>query len=66
MAPAQRIVYTVEMLMGETRISVSVVTVEFRPKGGGTHLIFTEQVASSTATRILPGAGRAPADFWTP
>lgn len=52
--------------MGETRISVSVVTVEFRPKGGGTHLIFTEQVASSTATRILPGAGRAPADFWTP
>jgi uncharacterized protein YndB with AHSA1/START domain len=42
---AQRIVYTYEMLLGETRISVSVATVELRPDGAGTVLVFTEQAA---------------------
>jgi uncharacterized protein YndB with AHSA1/START domain len=42
---AQRIVYTYEMLLGETRISVSVATVELRPDGAGTLLVFTEQAA---------------------
>ena len=43
--PGQRIVYTYEMLLDQTRISVSLATVEFLPEGGGTRLIFTEQGA---------------------
>ena len=44
--PAQRIVYTYDMLLEETRISVSLATVEFTPVGEvGTHLVFTEQGA---------------------
>jgi uncharacterized protein YndB with AHSA1/START domain len=43
--PAERIIDTYGMLLGETRISVSVVTVEFRPERGGTRLVFTEQGA---------------------
>jgi len=44
--PAQRIVYTYEMLLEETRISVSLATVEFTPEGdSGTRLVFTEQGA---------------------
>ena len=44
--PAERIVYTYEMLIEETRISVSLATVEFRPVGdNGTRLVFTEQGA---------------------
>jgi len=42
---ARRIVYTYDMLLDETRISVSVATVEFRPDGDGTRLVFTEQGA---------------------
>jgi uncharacterized protein YndB with AHSA1/START domain len=44
--PAQRIVYTYEMALQGTRISVSLATVEFEPVGdNGTHLVFTEQGA---------------------
>ncbi len=44
--PARRIVYTYEMHLEGTRISVSLATVEFTPMGdGGTHMIFTEQGA---------------------
>lgn len=43
--PAERIVFTYDMLMGETRISVSVTTVEFRAEDDGTRLVFTEQGA---------------------
>lgn len=44
--PAERIVYTYEMLLEETRISVSLATVEFTPVGeSGTRLVFTEQAA---------------------
>ncbi len=39
----QRIVYTYTLDMGDTRISVSVTTVEFTPMDAGTRLIFTEQ-----------------------
>jgi len=43
---AERIVYTYEMLIDETRFSVSLATVEFTPVGdGGTRLVFTEQGA---------------------
>jgi uncharacterized protein YndB with AHSA1/START domain len=41
----ERIVYTYEMYMDQTRISVSVATVEFRSTNGGTELVFTEQAA---------------------
>jgi uncharacterized protein YndB with AHSA1/START domain len=43
--PAERIVYTYDMLLGQTRISVSVATAEFRPDGDGTRLVYTEQGA---------------------
>jgi uncharacterized protein YndB with AHSA1/START domain len=44
--PDQRIVYTYDMLLHETRISVSLATVEFTPAGdGNTRLVFTEQGA---------------------
>lgn len=43
---AQRIVYTYDMLLEETRISVSLATVELTPVGdSGTRLVFTEQDA---------------------
>ena len=42
----ERIVYTYEMHLEGTRISVSLATVEFTPVGdGGTHMVFTEQGA---------------------
>ena len=41
--PEQRIVYTNEMYADETRISVSVATVQFRSHGATTQLILTEQ-----------------------
>jgi uncharacterized protein YndB with AHSA1/START domain len=43
--PEQRIVYTYDMYRDETRISVSLATVELKPEGGGTRLIYTEQGA---------------------
>jgi uncharacterized protein YndB with AHSA1/START domain len=43
--PDQRIVYTYDMHLDQTRISVSLATVEFQPVGKGTRLIFTEQGA---------------------
>jgi uncharacterized protein YndB with AHSA1/START domain len=43
--PAQRIVFTYDMLLDGTRISVSVATVQFRPERAGTRLVFTEQGA---------------------
>jgi uncharacterized protein YndB with AHSA1/START domain len=43
--PEQRIVYTNEMYADDNRISVSVATVEFRSRNGGTQLVLTEQGA---------------------
>lgn len=43
--PDQRFVYTYEMYLDETRISVSVATIELRPDGSGTRLVVTEQGA---------------------
>jgi uncharacterized protein YndB with AHSA1/START domain len=43
---AQRIVYTYDMFLEGTRISVSLATVEFTTVGdSGTHMVFTEQGA---------------------
>ncbi|MGV3721538.1 MAG: SRPBCC family protein [Actinomycetota bacterium] len=41
--PDQRIVLTYDMYADDTRISVSLQTIEFKPEGAGTRLIFTEQ-----------------------
>jgi uncharacterized protein YndB with AHSA1/START domain len=41
--PEQRIVYTYEMWADETRISVSVATVQFRSQDATTQLVLTEQ-----------------------
>jgi uncharacterized protein YndB with AHSA1/START domain len=43
--PNERIVYAYEMHLDETRISVSLATIEFKPQGAGTRLIVTEQGA---------------------
>src|ERR671911_1699181 len=43
--PDQRIVLTYDMHLDDARISVSLATVEFRPEGTGTRLVFTEQGA---------------------
>jgi uncharacterized protein YndB with AHSA1/START domain len=43
--PNERIVSTYAMYLDETRISVSLATVEFAPTGAGTRLTFTEQGA---------------------
>ena len=42
--PGERIVYCYDMHIGAARISVSLATVEFKPSGTGTQLVFTEQV----------------------
>jgi uncharacterized protein YndB with AHSA1/START domain len=41
----RRIVFTYDMLVDETRISVSVATVQLSPERAGTRLVFTEQGA---------------------
>jgi uncharacterized protein YndB with AHSA1/START domain len=43
--PNRRIVYTYDMHLDGTRISVSVATAEFEAEGDGTRLVFTEQGA---------------------
>lgn len=43
--PDERIVYSYDMHRGETRISVSLATVELAADGEGTRLVFTEQGA---------------------
>jgi uncharacterized protein YndB with AHSA1/START domain len=41
--PDQRIIYSYDMHLDNTRISVSLTTIEFKPEGTGTRLVFTEQ-----------------------
>lgn len=43
--PDERIVFSYDMHLDQTRISVSLTTVEFRAEGAGTRLTFTEQGA---------------------
>jgi uncharacterized protein YndB with AHSA1/START domain len=42
--PDRRILFVYDMRLGETLISISMVTVELTPAGKGTHLLFTEQL----------------------
>ena len=41
--PDERIVYSYDMDLDGARISVSLTTIELKPDGQGTHLVFTEQ-----------------------
>jgi uncharacterized protein YndB with AHSA1/START domain len=41
--PDERIIYSYDMRLDEAHISVSLATIELRPEGTGTRLIFTEQ-----------------------
>jgi uncharacterized protein YndB with AHSA1/START domain len=41
----ERIAYTYDMHLDDRKISISLTTIEFKPKGKGTHLKFTEQGA---------------------
>lgn len=41
--PNERIVLTYDMHLDKTRISVSLLTLEFKPAGAGTKLVLTEQ-----------------------
>jgi uncharacterized protein YndB with AHSA1/START domain len=41
--PDQRIIYSYDMHLDDNRISVSLATVEFKPHGDGSLLVFTEQ-----------------------
>lgn len=43
--PNQRIILAYTMTIGENRISASLATIEFKPAGSGTQLVFTEQGA---------------------
>jgi uncharacterized protein YndB with AHSA1/START domain len=43
--PDRRIVFAYTMTVGDTRISVSLATVEIAPSGAGTRLVYTEQGA---------------------
>jgi uncharacterized protein YndB with AHSA1/START domain len=43
--PDERIIFAYNLSVDETLISVSLATVEFKPEGTGTRLIFTEQDA---------------------
>jgi uncharacterized protein YndB with AHSA1/START domain len=62
--PGRRIVYTYEMVLEETRISVSLATVEFTPVGDAWSS--PSRVRSSTATSPRPGAPRVWVASWTP
>jgi uncharacterized protein YndB with AHSA1/START domain len=59
--PEERIVYAYDMHRDETRISVSLATVELAPAGAGTRLLFTEQAAfldgQDTPTEREQGTG---------
>jgi len=43
--PQRRIIFTYDMYRDDTRLSVSVATIEFSPAGAGTRLLFTEHGA---------------------
>lgn len=52
--PDERIIYSHELLVNDTRVSAAISTAEFRPDGTGTRLIYTEQTAYFDDT---PAAG---------
>jgi uncharacterized protein YndB with AHSA1/START domain len=62
--PNERIVSTYDMPLDDRRIAVSLATVEFKPEGRGTRLVFTEQALTWTASTIRHCASAARATCW--
>jgi uncharacterized protein YndB with AHSA1/START domain len=63
--PERRIVLAYEMRLDDTRISVSLATVELLAAGAGTRLISTSRARSSTGTTTRERASTAGANGWT-
>jgi len=53
--PNERIVLAFDMHLDATLITVSTATIEFRPNGSGTRLIYTEQIVFLDGADNLPG-----------
>ena len=67
--PDQRIVFAHDMHLDDTRISVSLATVELKPEGAGSRLNFTEQAAFLDGYNDLAmreEGTRAGGTTWTP
>ena len=60
----QRILYTYEMLLDGSRISISLATAEFTPRAKAPASSSPNRAPSSTATRHPPAAARARAACW--
>jgi len=56
--PERRIVLAYTMTVGDTRISVSLATVEIAPSGDGARLVYTEQAAFFEGTDETKGRER--------
>lgn len=52
--PDARIIYSYDMRLDEKRITVSLATIEFKPLGTGTRMIFTEQIVFLDGADHLP------------
>jgi uncharacterized protein YndB with AHSA1/START domain len=50
----ERIIYVFDMHLDDKRITVSLATVEFKPAGAGTRMIFTEQIVFLDGFDHLP------------
>lgn len=56
--PGERIIYSYKMHLDDRLISVSLATIEFKPEGSKTRLIFTEQAAFLDDYEDSSGADR--------
>ena len=59
----ERIIYAYDMHVGATRISVSLATIELKPDGSGTRLVFTEQGAFLDGYDDAAGRERGTSDL---
>ena len=59
----ERIIYAYDMHVGDTRISVSLATIELKPEGSGTRLVFTEQGAFLDGYDDAAGRERGTSDL---
>jgi uncharacterized protein YndB with AHSA1/START domain len=61
--PDERIITSYDMHMDDARISVSLATVELKPEGTGTRLVFTEQGAYLDGYDDVSGRERGTRDL---
>lgn len=53
--PNERIIFAFDMHLDDTLITISTTTVEFRPNGAGTRMIYTEQIVFLDGVDNLAG-----------